>query len=196
MAQNRLDPDIKLTRTDKKIMKLIDKKFSIDTETFCNITPESNYPYWVRGLKRYQAMRKNWYSCDPPGPPSTFIVTPSNKIFRSAAEALTSIKYVPRDNKDALKAAIMIANGTTEGNVIIDKIEKIEGIPEDVLSKQDILPSVHKDGTLYEITVFSYSSTRTQNRFVRGYHSLWKHVITIDGYTYKEKITILWEKRD
>ncbi|RKX94391.1 MAG: hypothetical protein DRP59_00360 [Spirochaetes bacterium] len=195
MAQNRLDP-FKLTRTDKKIMKLIDKKFSIDTKTFCNITPDSNYPYWIGSLRRYQAMDEKWITRDPPGSPVIFIVTPSNKIFRSVAEALASIKYVPKDDSDALKVAIMIADVPNEGEVIIDGAEKIEGIPKDVLSKQIILPSVHKDGTRYEVTVFSYSSTETENRFVRGYHSLWKDIITIDGYTYKEKITILWEKRD
>ena len=188
----------KITKADKVIMELICREFPIDKTTFYNTTPDNNSPYWIRGLKRYQAMDENWITADPPGPPITFIVNPANEIFRSMAEALSSIKYVPKDDEDALKAAIMIANQSShpKGSVIVDSNGKADGIPKDVLSKYDIAPSVVKNGKEYNIIVFSWVSFETQNKFVRGYHSLWKHMVAIDGYAYKEAIKILWEKKD
>ena len=114
------------------------------------------------------------------------------------AEALSSIKYVPKDDEDALKAAIMIAHQTSHpmGKVIVNGNEKADGIPKDVLTQYDMAPSVIKNGKKYNIVVFSFVSFETQNKFSRGYHSLWRHMIAIDGYAYKEKIKILWEKKD
>ena len=188
----------KLTKADKVIMELINREFPIDKTTFHNTTPDSTYPYWIRGLKRYQAMDEGWITADPPGPPMTFIVNPANKIFRSMAEALSSIKYVPQNDENALKAAVMIATQSShpKGKVIVDGNGKADGIPKDVLSNYDLAPSISKNGKEYNIIVFSWVSFETQNKFVRGYHSLWRHTISIDGYAYKETIKILWEKKD
>ena len=188
----------KLTKADKVIMELIYREFPIDKTTFYNTTPDSNFPYWIRGLKRYQAMDERWVAADPPGPPITFIINPTNQIFRSMAEALSSIKYVPKGDEDALKTAIMIVNQTShpKGKVIVNGNEKADGIPKDVLIKYDLAPSVVKDGKEYNIIIFSFVSFETQNKFLRGYHALWRHMIAIDGYAYKETIKILWEKKD
>ncbi len=199
MGQNlsKFEPNPKLTWADKRIRSLIDKEFHIDKTTFRNTTPVSTFPYWIKGLKRYQAMGEGWGAADPPGPPETYIVTPSGKIFLSAAEALTSIRYVPKDTHDALKTGVIIVYNSLPpgGGVIIDETVKPEGIPEDILSGYAAIPTARKVTSGYGGTVFSYASKKEQNKFIRGYHALWKHVITIDGYTYKESITILWEKR-
>jgi len=200
MGQKRLElkPTTKLSLRDKKIMKSIHKDFPIDKKTFCNTTPDSNYPYWIGSLKRYQAMDEKWITRDPPGPPVTFIITPSNTIFRDITKALNAIKYVPENDKDALKMAIMIADEDSpyQATVIIDGSEKINGIPKSVLSKYNIAPSMVKNNQTYKINVFSYFSRENKNHFVHAYHTLWKHSITIKGDIYMEAINILWEKRE
>ncbi len=189
-------PDYSLTKADNMVMAIIHEIFPIDKKTFQNTTPDRNNPYWIHSLRRYQAMDKDWLACDPPGPPEIFIVTPSNKVFRSMSQALTSIKYVPRDDKDALRTAVMIAGASApfKGKIITSNTEKVEGVPENILAGHIIVPSVIRNGQKYSIILFSYVSTKTENKFIRGFHAFWKHMITIEGYTYKEKITILWEK--
>jgi len=189
---------VKLTKTDKKVMKLINNMFPIDTSTFRNTTPDENDPYWISSLRRYQAMDKNWIISDPPGPPRTFIVNPSKKVFLNMAEALTSIKYIPKDASDAMRIAIIIASiSSPDGSmVIINNKTELKGCPKNIIDSYTITPSIKKNNEIYETTIFSYISTENKNRFVHGYHALWKHIITFSDYTYKEKITILWEKRD
>ena len=91
---------------------------------------------------------------------------------------------------------IAMQSSHSKGKVIVNGNVKADGIPKDVLIKYDTVPSVVKNGQEYNIIIFSFVSFETQNKFLRGYHSLWKHMIAIDGYTYKETIKILWEKKD
>ena len=128
----------------------------------------------------------------------TFIVDPSKKVFLNMAEALTSIKYIPKDASDAMRIAIIIASiSSPDGSMVITNNKtELKGCPKNILDSYNITPSIKKNNEIYETTIFSYISTENKNHFVHGYHALWKHIITIDDYTYKEKITILWEKRD
>ncbi|MBN2497992.1 MAG: hypothetical protein JXR96_25595 [Deltaproteobacteria bacterium] len=198
MAQLRRPPGCKLTKADKRVMNSIHKKHPIDRTTFCNTTPSPDSPQWIEGLRRYRAMDRDWITRDPPGPPCTFYVTRANEVFRSVAEALTSMRHSPKDDEEALKAAILIAKESAHhmGKVITSRGEKVEGLPEDTLAKTDIAPRVEREDRGYRVTVFSHVSNETQNKFVRGYHALWKHVITIRGHRFEGKTDILWEKRD
>jgi len=197
-GQIKTEPGYKMTRADKSAMKLIHNLYPVDRNTFRNTTPDRDDPYWIKGLHRYHAMDEDWIACDPPGPPITFIVTSKNRVFRNMSEALTSIRYKPRDDADALKAAVMIATVSApyHGTVITSIDEKIEGIPEDILANHPTAPQITRNGGKYTIVIFSYVAHKRENKFVRGSYALWKHVITINGDTYKEEISILWEKYD
>ncbi len=194
----QISPDRKLTWSDKKVMRIISKKYSIDKTTFRNITPDKDAPYWINSLRRYQAMNKNWIVCDPPGPPMVFFITRFNKVFGTMTAALTSIHYTPENDKDALKIAVMIAEASSpyEAVVITKSNNGIKGIPNSILNSQVLTPSVKTNSNGYVITVFSYVARKTKNRFVRGYHTLWEHRISIEHDAYREKITIAYEKRD
>ncbi len=191
-------PVNRLTIRDKIVRAFIAGKFKIDKQTFRNTTPDKNYPYWIVGIHRYSAMNEGWGACDPPGPPRTFIVTGINKVFLTMPEALSSIHYVPKDTNDALKAAIMITSisSPAQAAVIISNITTIKGIPQNVVSKYSLTPSITESNGHFTIILYSYVSYYTHNKFDRGYHSLWKHVVLFDGNRFNEKITIIWEKRD
>ena len=191
-------PDNRLTVRDKIARAFIAGNFKIDKLTFMNTTPDKNYPYWIKGIHRYTAMNEGWGACDPPEPPRTFLVTGISKVFLTMPEALSSIHYVPKNTRDALEAAVMIASMSSpaQAAVILSNKTTIKGIPQDVVSKYTLTPSVTENNGHFTIILYSYVSYNTRNKFNRGHHSLWKHAVLFDGGRFSEKITILWEKSE
>lgn len=189
---DKLEGFPKLNRADKKIRKRLIKSEEIDGDTFMKTSDNI-----FQGIRVYRAMPEGWQGMDPPST-DEFFVTPADKIFPSIIDALTSIKYVPKDEKDALDVALVIVSNSTdaEAKVVTDPSQKIDFVPKDILEKQNITaPLVIKDNHNYKISMLSYVSYRTANRFEPGYRALKKHEIDIKDGAYSQNITIIWEER-
>lgn len=142
----------------KKIFKKYSPKLAqVDDST-------GRYTIGVPGIKVYTVLRPIDLVKDP-ATPAKFVLTPKKKYFEMSMvhKALESMRYVPKSEEEALKAAIMVAQ-IKEDCYVVESIHYYAFKKITAGSKLDfskvVKPSVQKKRGYYEITLWGYTPKR------------------------------------